>query len=409
MSLNNEKKLFQRFEQIRSGKLTNEEKRVVKALLKNGFSENDIHLLVNYNRREIIDLDQIVAIDKDTKQEVADAEEIDSYESKKCSYDPQIGLNLHDEERLIRAREAMIVAVEIFNSSTLQFKLEIFSVLANIAWTYVLHEYYERQGAKVVSSTGRTMLLSRMIRRGDCPLSEGVRNNIEAIIKIRDKVEHKLFGRGDSVFQSLFQACCLNFNEFLCSQFGSNLSLSREFPFVLFFSRINFEQLSILNRYDIPASIQALDAELENNLTEDQRNDLEYRFRVVYTLGSSSKSKANFSFIRPESAEGKEITQVLVRDRISDEIYPHKPKQVCKLVETQTGLSFTSHNHTQAWRYYNVRPRLNNAQPENTNKDYCIFHPAFKSYTYSDKWVDLLVELVSNQNEFDELKKTRIY
>ncbi len=409
MSLNNEKKLFQRFEQIRSGKLTNKEKRVVKALLKNGFSENDIHLFVNYNRREIVDLDQIVAIEKDTKQEVAGAEEIDSYEYKKCSFDPQISLNLHNEERLIRAREAMIVAVEIFNSSTLQFKLEIFSVLANIAWTYVLHEYFERQGTKVVSSTGRTMLLSKMIRRGDCPLSEGVRNNIEAIIKIRDKVEHKLFGRGDSVFQSLFQACCLNFNEFLCNQFGSNLSLSREFPFVLFFSRINFEQLSILNRYDIPASIQALDAELKNNLTEDQQNDLEYRFRVVYTLESSSKSKANFKFVRPESAEGKEITHVLVRDRISDEFYPHKPKQVCKLVVTRTGLRFTSHNHTQAWRYYDVRPRPNNAQPENTNKDYCIFHPAFKGYTYSDKWVDLLIDLVSNQNEFDKLKKTRIY
>jgi hypothetical protein len=29
--------------------------------------------------------------------------------------------------------------------------------------------------------------------------------------------------------------------------------------------------------------------------------------------------------------------------------------------------------------------------PEKTNREYCIYHPAHKDYTYNDKWIELLV------------------
>ena len=45
------------------------------------------------------------------------------------------GLNQYDDERLIRAREAMILAVQIFNSPALKFKTEVFTMLTNVAWT----------------------------------------------------------------------------------------------------------------------------------------------------------------------------------------------------------------------------------------------------------------------------------
>ncbi|MFM8516981.1 MAG: DUF3644 domain-containing protein, partial [Nevskiaceae bacterium] len=37
----------------------------------------------------------------------------------------------------------------VFNSPSLSFKTEVFSVLANIAWTYLMHEYYERKGVQI--------------------------------------------------------------------------------------------------------------------------------------------------------------------------------------------------------------------------------------------------------------------
>ena len=40
----------------------------------------------------------------------------------------------------------MILAVTIFNTGIYRFKTEIFAVLANIAGTYLLHQYYDRKG-----------------------------------------------------------------------------------------------------------------------------------------------------------------------------------------------------------------------------------------------------------------------
>ena len=388
--------------------LTDKEKRVIKALFNKGYSKKEIQRFFESNRQIVIDKKQLLAIRNDKILQATDNDELEYFQIVQRSYDPQTGLNKYCDERLIRAREAMTMAVQIFNSSTLKFKTEIFAVLANIAWTYLLHEYYDRQGVSIVSKSGRSILLSQMTKRSDCPLPTGVQNNIYALVEIRNAVEHRLFGRSDVYFQTIFQACCLNFNEYLCKFFGDSLSLANELSLVLFFSRMDIEQLATLNKYEIPANIRSLDKQLEEKLTDDQLNDLQYRFRVIYTLESTSKSKAHFKFINPDSEEGKEIRNVLIRDRFKDQYFPFKPTQVCEMVTKRTGQKFTMHNHTKAWKYFKVRPNTGNKQPENTDKDYCIYHSAYYSYTYSNKWVNHLVQTVENKEEFKELQATSI-
>ena len=46
------------------------------------------------------------------------------------------------EELLIKSREAMLSAVQIFNNPNIHFKSENFIILANISWMYLLHAYY---------------------------------------------------------------------------------------------------------------------------------------------------------------------------------------------------------------------------------------------------------------------------
>ncbi|MGA2311622.1 MAG: DUF3644 domain-containing protein [Xanthobacteraceae bacterium] len=310
--------------------------------------------------------------------------------------------------RLIRAREAMILAVQMFNSSALNFKTEVFAVLANISWTYLLHEFYARNGVKVVQDDGRSLLLSQMVERQDCPLSEGVRNNLRALKIIRDDVEHKVLGKADIRWYGLFQACCLNFNRALCALFGDRMTLAGELSFALQFTRMDVEQLGTLNKYEIPAHIDAIDARLEQTLTDDQRADLEYQFRVIYTLDAASKGRSHFEFVRPTSAEGKEIRNVLVQYKAADHLYPHKPAHVCKLVSKKVGKKFTPHNHAQAWHLHEVRPKGGVKQPENTNREYCIYHAAHGDYTYSDKWVERLVEEIADDQKFAAIKAVKL-
>ena len=176
--------------------LTDDEKQIVKALLaKVGAIKNKA--LVNTGRRATINSGRITGVKKNAEQELASEDEVAFFELKKRSYDPQTGLNQYDDERLIRAREAMILAVQIFNSAALKFKTEIFTVLANIAWTYLLHEHYDRRGVPIVGADGRSLLLSQMTERGDCPLSEDVKRNLRAMKILRDRVEHLILGRAD--------------------------------------------------------------------------------------------------------------------------------------------------------------------------------------------------------------------
>jgi hypothetical protein len=256
----------------REGALSKDEKKIVKALLGKGWRNQDIQALLNIGRAATVNSARITEVKKDANQRAASDDEVAFFQIKKRSVDPKTGLNLFDDERLIRAREAMILAVQIFNSAALSFKTEVCAMLVNVAWTYLLHEFYARKGVQIVEDDGRSLLLSQMVEREDCPLADGVRNNLRALKIIRDDVEHKLLGRSDTKWQGLFQACCLNFDKALCEIFGSKLTLANELAFALQFTRMDVEQLSTLNKYEIPAHIEAIDARLAEGMTDEFSN-----------------------------------------------------------------------------------------------------------------------------------------
>ena len=145
--------------------LTDEEKRVVKALIADGMRNQDIHALINYERPATVNFGRISGVKSNAKISSASPEEVAFYKRKKQSFDPITGLNLYIDERLIRSREAMVLAVTIFNSGSYRFKSEVFAVLANIAWTYLLHEHYSRKGVPPLNADGTTFALSHMLSR----------------------------------------------------------------------------------------------------------------------------------------------------------------------------------------------------------------------------------------------------
>jgi hypothetical protein len=390
------------------GALTEEEKRIVKSLLAGGERNQDIQALVNLGRKATVNSARITEVKQDDGIALASEDEVDFFRLKKKSYDPLTGLNLFDDERLIRAREAMLLAVQVFNSPTVKFKAEVFAVQANIAWTYLLHEFYERQGVEIIQADGRSLLLSQMVNRQDCPLSQGIRDNLSSLKLIRDAVEHSLFRRSDTRFLSIFQACCLNFEKIICDLFGRDKALSNELSFSLQFAKMDLEQLADVHDYEIPEHIKTLEKEIEGGLGDDRMADIEYRFRVVYTFENSTKSKSHIKFVHPTDEEAEEVRNVLIKKEISDKLYPHKAGVVAELVEQKSGKAFSVHNHTQSWRKFDVRPRNGVAQPDNTNKDYCIHHQAHGDYTYSDKWIDFLVAFIAIEANYNELKAFKL-
>ncbi|MBO0129158.1 DUF3644 domain-containing protein [Agrobacterium burrii] len=369
--------------------LTAEEKSLVKAMLDDGERSQDIHVLINHGRHPTVNHGRLGSAKAQTVT-AATPDEVAKYKQMKRSFDPVTGLNPYTDEKLIRSREAMILAVSIFNNASYRFKTEVFSMLANVAWCYLMHDHYEKKGVSPTNADGTTWALSHMLEKGDCPLSLGIKSNLKAIKAIRDEVEHRLFGRSDGNWLAIFQACCLNFDKTIVEWHGERVSLQNDLSVALQFGKMTIDQASQIHAYDIPPNIAALDASLIAGKSDAELDDIEYQFKVVYTLDSASKSKSHIQFVSPDSQEGKDIHNVLQKYRVADEMYPHKPSDVVKEV-VKANKIFTMNDHTKAWKKYKARPNNGAKKPDRTDKSYCIYHVAHKDYTYNQDWVEKLI------------------
>lgn len=378
-------------EQGTKGSLTGPEKSIVKYLVQEGWTNQNIQALVNLERPKTINFGRISGVKDDASIEPCSKEKFDQYLRFKRSFDLKTGLNPFVDERLIKSREAMKLAVSVFNNPLFQFRAENFTMLANVAWTYLALEYSAQNGLPLYRKNGKAISLSDFIGNNSCPFSDGFKSNLRALIKLRDATEHTVLGPYDEEWVRIFQANCLNYEEQITHLFGIRLSLSKEISFALQFSGMEIGQVTELVKSELPAAVKTINAEIFDGLSEQQKDDLEFQFSVVYTTIESSKSKSAFQFVSPNSAEGKEISNVLVKHKPSAITHPYKPSEVIQIVSQKTNKPFNAHHHTKAWKKHNIRPDGNSSKPEATNIEFCYYNPTFKSYTYNDAWVEFLV------------------
>jgi hypothetical protein len=134
----------------RGNKLERWEIALAKAMVVDGRWPNDQDVLAHFTRptRSINHraISEIRTGAKHGAVKAASSEDLNSFLATWPAVDAETGLSLHGDELLIKAREAMIAAVHTFNSAGLTFRAELFIVTAIIAWTYLLHAWFKREG-----------------------------------------------------------------------------------------------------------------------------------------------------------------------------------------------------------------------------------------------------------------------
>lgn len=375
-----------------TAKLNDFEKKIVKRLLNDGGSNQDIQALVNKERPATINFGRIAEVKKDEAIVPATGLELNEYQEFKAAFDVRTGLNPFLDERLIKSREAIRQAISVFNSPSNIFRAEQFSVLAVIGWTYLILEYSHQNSLPTVRGNGKAISLADFIKSSNCPLSEGMKNNLRALIKIRDAVEHSLTGPERGAWTEIFQATCVNYEKTLVEHFGERLSMSAEASFALQMSGLSINQAIEMANSGLTPKIQSINAELMEKIPEEQRDDKEFRFSVVYTTVETSKSNAAFRFVSPLSQEGMEISNVLVKHKPSHLTHPFKPSEVKAEVKKRTKMKFNMSDHSLYWKEWKVRPIGGSPKPDATNLDYCYYNPTYKSYSYSQAWVERIVD-----------------
>ncbi len=229
----------------RGNKLERWEVAVIKAMVSDRRWPNDQDVLAYFtrptrsvNHRAISEIRRGV---KYANLNPASPDELNGFIASWPEIDFQTGLSLRGDELLIKAREAMIAAVHSFNGAGLTFRAELLIVTAIIAWTYLLHAWFKREGidyrhtrnekgAKVVvrtpSGAEKYWDLAHCLKHAKCPVEAGARDNLSFLLDLRHEIEHRATSRIDDAVSAKLQACCINFTDALNTLFGAQYTLS---------------------------------------------------------------------------------------------------------------------------------------------------------------------------------------
>lgn len=245
-------------------------------------------------------------------------------------HDHVTGLHPIDDELVVKAREAMLNAIQVYNNPRAFFRSECFIVLAVIAWTYLLHHHlklkkidYRTQradGSFVMTTHGafKHWGLETCLDRPDCPIEAPAVANLRNLILVRHEIEHQMTRRIDDSLSAKIQACCLNFNTALKQIAGARCGLDRDISFAIQLSGIDREQRNLLLRdIDLPRNLVAAQEMFEDALPDEITRDQRYAWRVILIhKNTNSKGVADevVEFIKPGSDLEGSIHRVLQKE-----------------------------------------------------------------------------------------------
>lgn len=377
-----------------NNKLEKWEVAIVKALLARNYVPQDIQAYFSRPTRSInhARISEIRDGRKHRTVKVASDDELDIFLNNWPNIDPDTGLHIQGDELLIKAREAMIAAVQTFNSGGLYFRAELFIVTAIIGWTYLMHAYYKRQGIdyrymrggaieRTPSGAEKYWELSQCINTGSCPLSQGVINNLKFLIEIRNEIEHRSTNRIDDALSAKLQACCLNFNDAIKDLFGREFALEKRLPIALQFVTFDGVQRQSLIGTDLPTNISTSMDNFHNSLSDEEQRDPKFRFRVAFVpIVASKPSKADVAveFIKAGSEEAEAVERVLLKEVERPKFLP---SEIVRRVRAAGHPTFTMHDHTRLWQQLDARA---------VNKGYGVT-VASKWYWY-ENWFSKVIE-----------------
>ena len=341
---------------------------IVKAMLARHFVAQDIQAYFSRPTRSInhARISEIRDGAKHRSVRAATDAELDAYLAAWPDVDPETGLTIRGDELLIKAREAMIAAVHSFNGAGLLFRAETFIVTAVIAWTYLLHAYYRREGVDYRYTRGGVVQttpagaekfweLGQCLATGACPLDRGTINNLRFLLDIRHEIEHRSTNRIDDALSAKLQACCLNFNDAIGSLFGRHFSLERRLPMALQFVTFDGAQRGRLLGAELPANVATAMDSFHNALTDDEQRDPRFRFRVTFVprvTGRASNADLAIDFVRPGSPEAEAVERVLLKEV---ERQKYLPSQIVEKARAAGYPAFTMYEHTKLAQQLDAR------------------------------------------------------
>lgn len=304
-------------------------------------------------------------------------------------------------ELIMKSREAALTAIRVFNDPQVSFKSETFIVLMMIAWTYLLHAYYRgktieyryyKQGPKrrifdrTKQGAYKYWELERCLNEIPSPLDRDTANNLRFLIRLRHEIEHQMTRSLDSYLSGRYQACALNYNEYLKKLFGKRFAIDQQLAYSIQFMELTEEQVSGPRpEASIPERLRAFVADFDGALTHDEYNSPRYSYRLIFKrklVNRPGQADRVVEFIDPNSHLAKAIDkEYWVKKEVERPKF--RPTDVVKAVQVVGFPKFRINpEHLTMWKGEDAK---------NPGKGYGV--EVQGTWYWYQSWIDRCIEL----------------
>lgn len=334
---------------------------------------------------------------------------------------------------VFKSRESALLAVSIYNNPQTVFKTYSYIVNMCIAWTSLFHAIFEKNNVKYfylknqkrreyqkIDGEYRAWDLSNCCQEYFKGETNAMRANLEFLIKLRNKIEHRFLPELDSHVFGECQSCLFNYEKMLINEFGIEHAINSSLAFSLQFSEV-YEDSQIKSMKSMKMkeleSIRKYMDEYRKEYSDEILESMEYSFRVFLipqTGNNINSADKSIEFIKKsdlteEQYETLKKDIALIKNKRVSVSNDDKmiPGMVVKLVNSKVDFEFKMHHHTYCWKYYNVRPKTKSNNPEETDSRYCNYDIVHKDYVYTKQWVDKLTKDLSNEKTREKIFESR--
>lgn len=195
--------------------------------------------------------------------------------------------------------------------------------------------------------------LERCLNERRCPLDKDTVNNLRFLIEIRHEIEHQMTTRIDSSLSAKFQACCLNYNEYVKTFFGEKLGIDKHLAFSLQFTSISQEQIETLPTPDkMPSYIKSFIDGFENQLTDVEFNSPKFAYRVLFVAKTANhKGQADqvIEFVKSDSPLAADVNRAYTVIKETEKP-KYRPGQIVSMMKDKGYKRFGMTQHTNLWK-----------------------------------------------------------
>lgn len=223
----------------------------------------------------------------------------------------------------------------------------------------VEYRYFKQHGKrrffdKTKNGAYKYWELERCLNEKKCPIDKDTINNIQFLIGLRHEIEHQMTLRLDDYLSGRYQACIMNFNNYIKLLFGSKAGLDKYLTYSLQFIELSEEQIQGKRpEAEIPKQLRAYIADFDGNLDHDQYNSSKYSYRLLFKkklVNRPGQADKVIEFIDPNSELAQTIDkEYWVKKEVERKKY--RPSDVVAIAKEKGFNNFrTNPEHVEMWK-----------------------------------------------------------